>query len=138
MRKRIKDLWKAIRKWLKGKKKPKKVENLTSEINMARDVTLTWTLPTARTGGGELPIEEIQHVIVELSADGGENYSAIETVLPTDVQQFVQNEMEAGAWHFRLVVWDTLGQQSAPGLHVETVADESPPNPVENITGSQV
>jgi hypothetical protein len=137
----LEDLWddiqKAFRKWFKGKRKPQKIKHITSEIDMAKNVTIRWTLPTKRTGGGDLPPEEIEHVICEMSADGGANYNEIGRVPPSDPQEITQTELDPGDWHFRFVLKDTLGQSSAAAHHVETVADDSPPLPIENITSEQ-
>ena len=104
---------------------------------MAKNVTLTWDLPTERSGGGALPLDEIEHTVVEMSADGGSNYTALPPVLPTDPQEKFVPDLEAGDWHFRLTVVDTLGQASPPAPWVETVVDDSPPNPVTNIQSTQ-
>jgi hypothetical protein len=137
----LKDLWKdiqkAFRKWFKGKKKPHKVKDITSETNMAKDVTVRWVLPTTRTGGGDLPLDEIQETIASMSADGGSNYTEIGRVPPTDPQEITQTELDPGDWHFQLVLKDTLGQSSAAAHYVHTVADDSPPNPVTDITSSE-
>ena len=104
---------------------------------MSKNVTLTWELPTTRTGGGDLPLDEIAETQVAMSADGGANYTPLPPVPPTDPQEKFVPDLEAGDWHFQFVVVDTLGQSSPPANHVETVADDSPPGPVTNISGTQ-
>ncbi len=104
---------------------------------MAKDVTIAWDLPTTRTGGGELRPEDILETRPEMSADGGSNYTALPPVFPTDPQEIMVPDLEPGNWHFRFVLVDILDQESAPAHWVETVADESPPNPIENIRSTQ-
>ncbi len=104
---------------------------------MAKNVTVAWTLPTTRLGGGALPPGEIAHVAAELSADGGSIFTPFGNVLPTDAQQVFVPDMEVGQWQFRLTVVDTLGQSSAPHVEVVDVIDDSPPNSVGNVTVTQ-
>lgn len=104
---------------------------------MAKDVTIAWDLPTTRTGGGELRPEDILETRPEMSADGGSNYTALPPVFPTDAQEVVVPDLDPGNWHFRFVLVDILDQESAPAHWVETVLDESPPNPIENIRSTQ-
>lgn len=105
---------------------------------MAKDVTVTWDLPTAREQGGALDPSDIQHVLVELSADGGASYSELNRVLPTEAQQVFVPDLDVGQWHFRLIVVDTLGQSSAPHVELVGVVDDSPPLAVSNVHAVQV
>ena len=68
---------------------------------MAKDVQVTWDLPTSRTGGGLLPVEDIRETQVEMSADGGANFTPLTSVAPDGTQEVNVPELEAGAWHFR-------------------------------------
>lgn len=104
---------------------------------MSKNVTVAWTLPTTRTGGGPLPPEEIAHVRASLSADGGATFTPLANVAPADPQQVFVPDMEIGQWHFQLIVVDTLGQDSAPHLEVVDVIDDSPPGPVTGVTVTQ-
>jgi len=137
----IKDLLKRITKWWRSKqkktKKPTKVENVRSLVSMAKDVTVTWDLPTTRTGGGELRPEDIEETRPEMSADGGANFTPLPPVPPDVPQEVNVPDLEPGNWHFRFVLVDTLGQESPPANHIVTVVDDSPPNPVENIQSTQ-
>ncbi len=105
---------------------------------MTKDVTVTWDLPTTRTGGGELQPEDVLETRPEMSADGGSNFTSLPPVPPNVPQEVNVPDLEPGNWHFRFVLVDTLGQESAPASHIVTVLDESPPNPVENIQSTQV
>jgi len=104
---------------------------------MSKNVTVGWTLPTTRVGGAVLSPDEIERVQVELSADGGANFTDLSNIAPTDPQQVFVPDMEPGEWHFRFTVFDTLGQNSAPAIEIVTVVDDSPPNTVTDITVTQ-
>lgn len=104
---------------------------------MTKNVTVTWDLPTERTGGALLPVSEIRDTIVEISADGGAIFRPLDTVLPTDPQQVFVPDLEPGSWEFLITVFDTLGQASAPHIEPVTVIDDSPPNPVSNVQVTQ-
>ena len=104
---------------------------------MAKDVTLAWDLPTERTGGAALPLDEVDETRIDMSADGGSNYTPRPPVPATDPQEKFVPDLDPGNWHFRFTVVDTLGQISAPAPWVETVVDDSPPNPVTNIRSTQ-
>lgn len=104
---------------------------------MSKNVTVSWTLPTERQGGGALQPEDIEHVIAELSADGGAAYVELAIVLPTEPQQVFVPDQEPGEWHYRFTVFDTLGQDSGGTIQVVTVIDDSPPNNVTDITVTQ-
>lgn len=136
------ELWRDIQKWWdklwkKKPNKPRKVDNVQTEIDMAKNVTVTWDLPTERTGGASLPLSEIDRTEVELSADGGVSFISLATVDPTDAQQAFVPDMEVGDWHFRITVFDLLGQNSAGHTEIVTVIDDSPPNPVSNVQVTQ-
>jgi len=135
----LEKLWKKIRKWWKkrSKHKPRKVQNVRTEITMTKNVTLSWDLPTERTGGGALPIEDIQDTRIEMSADGGANYGDLARILPVEAQEVFVPDLEPGEWHFRITVLDDNDKVSAPHIEIATVLDDSPPNPVSNVVTTQ-
>lgn len=104
---------------------------------MSKNITLTWELPTTRTAGGALPVEDIRDTVVEASADGGANFTTIDTVAPTDPQTAFVPDAEIGEWQFRLTVFDKANQPSAAHIEVVVVLDDSPPNPVTNVVAVQ-
>lgn len=104
---------------------------------MAKNVTVAWELPTTRIEGGPLAPADVQHVQVQLSADGGVNYADLATVLPADPQQVFVPDMEIGTWLFRIRVQDTLGQFSVWHEEQVSVIDDSPPQTVTNVTVTQ-
>ena len=81
-----------------------------------QDVRLRWTWPTSR-GGKPLPLTDIAHARIEISADGGVNYGQLAQVPATaPTASFIQTELEPGTWFFRVTVVDT-----------QTPPAESPP-----------
>jgi hypothetical protein len=134
MTRRLTGWWKGDHR---GKSKPAPIRNITSEIDMAKNVTVRWDLPTVRQSGNSLPLEEIEHVIAEISADGGANFGNLDVITPSAPQSVFVPDLEPGEWHFRFTVVDTGGKRSKGVTHVETVADETPPGEVTNITSTQ-
>jgi hypothetical protein len=104
---------------------------------MPKNVTVTWKLPTSRQKGGPLPVDEIDHTLVELSADGGANFVNLQQIPPTALQEVMVPDVEQGEWHFRITVIDTLGQLGAPHIEIVEVADDSPPDVVTDVTSTQ-
>lgn len=100
---------------------------------MPKTVTGTWTLPTTRTGGAALPVEELDYASVEMSADSGANFTEINRIPAADPQTVTVPDLEPGEWQFRVRVMDRLGQLSAPVPSAVTVVDDSPPGPVTDL-----
>jgi hypothetical protein len=91
------------------------------------NVTLIWALPTTRTSNRPLAPADIQHVVVDVSADNGESWAPV-GVFPPDVLSTRVTDLDFGTWLFRGVVVPVRGLPSAP-LTVSVVnADDSPPN----------
>lgn len=90
------------------------------------DLTVRWVLPTTREKGGPLPPEKIDAVVLEQSADGGQNYVAIDE-FPPDVLETTVVELDPGEWFFRGSVRDTDGRVSKPVVRSKTIEDTSPP-----------
>lgn len=104
---------------------------------MAKNVTITWDLPTARVEGGPLPVDEIARVQVEMSADGGANFVPLVDVTPAEPQQAYIPDLEVGSYEFRKIVFTTDGQQSDAVVTEVTVVDDSRPMPVTNVQVTQ-
>lgn len=100
---------------------------------MSRDVTVSWDLPTTRTSGGPLNPSEIQFTRVELSADGGANYSTLGDIEPGVAQEVLVPELEFGAWFFRVSVFDTRNAQGEAATIEAVVPDDSAPAAVLNL-----
>ena len=98
------------------------------------NVRIRYDLPTARVDGKALPIDQIAGVRVLISADGGTNFGLL-NVVPPSQNEYLQTELEAGTWVFRLEVEDTNGQRSAP-VDLQAVIVPALPNPVSNATAT--
>lgn len=97
------------------------------------DINVRWVLPTTREKGGALPVDEIDAVIIEQSADGGVSYVAIDE-FPPDVLETQVVELDPGEWFFRGLVRDKLGQVGKPVARSILVADTSPPGMLLSLT----
>jgi hypothetical protein len=105
---------------------------------MAKNVTITWDLPTQREGGGDLQPEELDYVQVNMSADMGANYTELARVPAADPQSVFIPDLEIGSWQFQFRVMDRLGQfDRTPHIEAVVVIDDSPPNSVSNVTVTQ-
>lgn len=98
-----------------------------------RNVRISWDLPTTREQGGPLDVSEINYVEVELSADGGANFSPVDQVSPpaTDIQI---NDLPFGdTYVVRLRVLDQSLRASADVDTPFAVSDDSAPGVVQNV-----
>lgn len=97
------------------------------------NLRINWTLPSQRESGQPLPVAQIKHVLIELSADKGANYVTIgqfpPTVLTTDVQ-----DVDFGEWTVKGRVVDVADRVSQPVTASITIADETPPGALPTLT----
>lgn len=91
------------------------------------NVTLSWALPTTRESGKPLAVEDIQRVVVEVSANGGADWALVGTFAP-DVLSTQVTDLDFGTWLFRGIVVDNKGRSSAPLEAVLVNEDTSPPS----------
>ena len=91
---------------------------------------LNWTLPTERENGAPMDVAEIAHTEIEVSADGGANYSS-PVIIPVPTTTFEVADLVAGNYSFRGVVVDIDGRRSQPAVADGTVL--APPNAI-NLT----
>lgn len=91
------------------------------------NVTLHWELPTTRTSNRPLPATDIQHVLVDVSADDGATWAPI-GAFPPNVLSTQLTDLDFGTWKFRGVVVDLKGRVSAPLEAVLVNEDTSPPS----------
>lgn len=93
-----------------------------------KNILISWALPTTRQQGGPLPVEEIRGVVIELSADGGANFSAVGAEFPASVTEVPVNDLPfSDQYVVRGTVIDTLDQSGNPVLFPFAIADTSPP-----------
>jgi hypothetical protein len=91
------------------------------------NVTLVWALPTTRESGKPLAVSDIAHVAIEVSADGGGNWSPVGTFGPERLSTSL-TDLDFGIWSFRGTVVDTKGRTSNPLLATLVVEDTTPPS----------
>lgn len=97
---------------------------------MTMNATVSWDLPTTRESGNALPVEDILHVILSLSADQGGNFTVMDTIAPPATSHLLP-DLTDGTWIVRLMVVDTDNKRSSI-VDTPFVVDSSPPGPVEN------
>lgn len=99
---------------------------------MAKNVNVSWDLPTTRESNLPLNPDDIQHVEVSLSANLGGDFTIINTIEPPTTDITVP-DLDVGDWIFRLVVVDTDGRRSI-NIDVDVnVPDETNPSSVVNV-----
>ena len=99
---------------------------------MAKNVNVSWDLPTTRESGLPLDQADIQHVEVLLSADLGATFTSINNIVPPTTNITVP-DLDIGDWVFRLIVVDTAGRQSVEVDTPVNVPDETNPSSVVNV-----
>jgi hypothetical protein len=99
---------------------------------MAKNVNVSWDLPTTRESGLPLDPADIQHVSVELSADLGTTFTPINDIAPPATDITVP-DLDIGDWIFRLIVVDTAGRLSVEVDTPVNVPDETNPSSVINV-----
>ena len=97
---------------------------------------LAWTWPTNRVLGEALPLAQIQHNELSMSADGGANFSGLAQVEPVAGEPTAEHlvaDLAPGTYMFRSVIVDTEARRSG----TEEITSEpilSDPNPVADFT----
>lgn len=93
-----------------------------------KNIVIAWSLPTTRQQGGNLPVDEILHADIELSADAGVSYTAVGgPYIPTVLEVPINDLPFSDQYIARGRAVDTLNQ---PGNWTEVgfvLADDSPP-----------
>lgn len=92
-----------------------------------RNVIINWVLPTTRKLGGPLPESEIQHVVIEMSADAGASYSLIGDFPPAELSVPVNDLPFSDQYVVRGTVVDTDLQPGNSVTQSFVVSDTSPP-----------
>lgn len=92
-----------------------------------KNIIIQWVLPTTRQLGGALPVAEITHAEIELSADAGASYSPINTFAPDTLEVPVNDLPFADTYIARGRVQDTAGVDGNWFEAPFTLADDSPP-----------
>ena len=96
------------------------------------NLRINWTLPTTRESGKPLPVGEIKHVLVELSADGT-NFAPVGT-FPTTVLTTEVQDVDFGEWTVKGRVVDVKDRVSQPVSASIVIVDETPPGVLPTLT----
>lgn len=98
---------------------------------MARNVNVSWVLPTTRTSTLPLANTDIAGVEFSLSVDNV-NWNVYDT-FPPDVLSTVIPELDIGEWFVSGVVIDTAGKRSKPKVKSIVVPDDSEPSELGDL-----
>lgn len=99
---------------------------------MARNVNVSWVLPTTRESGKPLNPADVAGVELSISADLGANWSVYDT-FPPSVLTTVLPELEIGEWQVKGVVKDTAGKVSKPVVASIVVPDDTAPGNLTSL-----
>lgn len=92
-----------------------------------KSIIIQWVFPTIRQLGGPLPVEEIKHAEIELSADGGATYTPIDTFTPDVLEVPVADLPFSDQYIARGRVQDTADKLGNWKEAPFTLSDDSPP-----------
>ena len=101
------------------------------------NVKLNWVLPTTRESGKPLAPEDVGHVTILLSADGGANFGEFGQ-FTRDVLETTVTDLEPGNWVFGGVVVDTAKKASKMTTANITIPDATAPGALISLTLSLV
>lgn len=96
---------------------------------MAKNINVSWVLPTTRESGKPLAVSDIAGVEIGLSVDNV-NWSLYDTFTP-DVLSTVIPEMDIGEWFVSGIVVDKAGKKGKPVVKSIIVPDETPPGALQ-------
>ena len=92
-----------------------------------KSMRISWTLPTVREQGGPLSPDDVAEVQIELSADGGANYSAVGVFAPDTLETVVADLPFSDAYVVRGRAIDKTAQAGQWSVLPFAVVDTSPP-----------
>jgi hypothetical protein len=92
-----------------------------------KNILIQWVLPTTRQGGGPLPIAEIKHVTLELSANAGVDWSPLGNFPPATLEAPVNDLPFSDQYAVRGFVVDVTDQAGNTETVPFVVDDGSPP-----------
>lgn len=92
-----------------------------------KTVTVKWTEPTTRVGGGALPPAEIFGT--EISMKNAAGTEVVKTTVAHGVTQTLSQDLADGVYSVSAVTIDTAGQRSAPATGTATVITIPAPSP---------
>lgn len=92
-----------------------------------KSIRISWTLPTVREMGGAITPAEIAAVEIELSADGGANFSPVSSFPSDKLEAIVADLPFSDAYVVRGRAIDTTSQAGQWSTLPFAVVDTSPP-----------
>lgn len=98
------------------------------------NVRISWKNPTTRVDGKPLPPEQLKHVILEMSADAGQNFIVLARVAPSQTS-FDVTDLDSGTYLFRLIAVDSgdrLADPSGASITIEPAVPAAP-SPVFDV-----
>jgi hypothetical protein len=114
---------------------PDRVETFTGEIVMARNVRLSWQLPTQREDGSALLPADIAGVRIGVKVDGNPGAFADLGIAPASQLDLLVPDLEPGIWHFQATAID---RQVPPKESAPAVTSVDVPVPVLAAPGAVV
>ena len=94
-----------------------------------KTILINWILPTTRQQGGPLLPADIARVEIELSADGGANYTSVGTFTP-DILDTTVADLPFGDYTVRGRAVDQTNQAGNWAEEAFSLSDTSPPGDV--------
>jgi predicted phage tail protein len=103
------------------------------------NVKLSWVDPVALVDETAIPAGLFDHVDVQMSADGGANFTSVASVAP-GAQTYTVTDLPVGKYQFNVYAVDALGRSSAAASVEATIAPPVPATlkPVSNLTANVV
>lgn len=100
---------------------------------MSSNVRVNWVLPTTRVGGGALAVSDIGYTSVQMAIGAAAFTEVAKVTAPAAT--FLQTELEAGTYKFRLVVVDKQSPaKSSVPVDGAIVLASAAPAPVTGVT----
>ncbi len=92
--------------------------------------TVSWNLPPKRPFA-----KDYLHSIIELSINGGADYTEIGTIIaaPATPQNVSSGELSPGDWIARGILYDVDGQPSPAVTAAFSIGDTGAPDALENL-----
>lgn len=98
-----------------------------------KDANINWTYPDTRKSGGPLPIEEIQHIELNLRVVGAPDFDPIAEVTPPTTTRTIP-ELSFGNWELQTVIVDQQNRRSSGKITPFFIPDDSAPEDAVNVT----
>lgn len=103
------------------------------------NIKLSWVDPTTLAGGAVIPAGHFSHVDVQMSADGGANFTSLARVAPGE-QTYTVTDLPPGKYDFNVYAVDALDRPSVVASVSATIVPPVPGvlAPVTNLVAEVV